>query len=116
MRTKINFIPGNRAGVKEDPTKEGIIEVRPGTKGIDLGDKKYAMAYIRVLDDRHYFKGMCIYSDNLPEDYDVICYYRDPKHGLVTLKTVDSNMDAKLNPDIMTMISNNFEEAWKKEA
>ena len=99
----VKFIPGKRAGVKEDPLKEGIIEVRPGTKGIDLGEKKYAMAYIRVLDDRHCFKGMCMYSDNLPGDYDVICYFRDPCHGLTALRTVKPEMN--LGKDIMTEVS-----------
>lgn len=99
----VKFIPGKRAGVKEDPLKEGIIEVRPGTKGIDLGEKKYAMAYIRVLDDRHCFKGMCMYSDNLPDDYDVICYFRDPCHGLTVLRTVKPEMN--LGKDIMTEVS-----------
>lgn len=99
----VKFIPGKRAGIKEDPLKEGIIEVRPGTKGIDLGENKYyAMAYIRVLDDRHCFKGMCVYSDNLPDDYDIICYFRDPKHGLTVLRTVTPEMN--LSKDIVTII------------
>jgi len=99
----VKFIPGKRAGVKEDPLKEGIIEVRPGTKGIDLGEKKYAMAYIRVLDNLHCFKGMCVYSDNLPDDYDIICYFRDPCHGLTVLRTVKPGMN--LGKDIMTKVS-----------
>lgn len=102
----IKFIQGKRAGIKEDPLKEGIIEVRPGTKGIDLGEKKYAMAYIRVLDDRHCFKGMCTYSDNLPDDYDVICYFRDPCHGLTVLRTVKPEMN--LGKDIMTEVSTDY--------
>lgn len=104
MRTKIKFIPGNRAGIKEDPAKEGIIEVRPGTKGIDLGDKKYEMAYIRVLDENHYFKGMCIYSDDLPEGYDVICYYLNPMSGLNLFESMRPNPSVKLSSEIMTKI------------
>ena len=98
----VKFIPGKRAGVKEDPLKEGIIEVRYGTEGIDLGEKKYAKAYIRVLDEQHCFKGMCVYSDNLPDDYDIICYFRDPYHGLTVLRTVTPEMN--LGKDIMTKI------------
>lgn len=100
---KIEFIPGKRAGIKEDWTMEGIIEVRPGTKGIDLGEHKYAMAYVRVLDESHYLKGMCIYSDRLPEDYDVICYYRNPAQGLQMLKTITP--DLEISNDIMTKIA-----------
>ena len=113
----VKFIPGKRAGVKEDPLKEGIIEVRPGTKGIDLGEKKYAMAYIRVLDDQHCFKGMCLYSNDLPDDYDIICYFRDPGHGLTILKTVTPEMD--LSNDIMTKVSSDyvgvFDDPWHEE-
>ena len=98
----VKFISGKRAGVKEDPLKEGIIEVRPGTEGIDLGEKKYAMAYIRVLDDQHCFKGMCVYSNNLPNDYDIICYFRDPRHGLTVLRTVKPEMN--LEKGVMTNI------------
>lgn len=102
----VKFIPGKRAGVKEDPLKEGIIEVRPGTEGIDLSEKKYAMAYIRVLDNRHCFKGMCVYSDNLPDDYDVICYYGSPRHGLTVLRTITPEMN--LGKDIMTKVPTDY--------
>lgn len=108
----VKFIPGKRAGAKEDPTKEGIIEVRPGTNGIDLGEEKYAMAYIRVLDARHCFKGMCVYSDNLPEDYDVICYCRDPAHMLTALKTVTTEMN--LSKNIMTKIPSEAKEIARR--
>ena len=102
----VKFIPGKKAGIKEDPLKEGIIEVRPGTAGINLGEKKYAMAYIRVLDELHCFKGMCVYSNNLPDDYDIICYFRDPDHGLTVLKTVKPEMN--LGKDIMTIIQSDY--------
>lgn len=103
----VKFISGTKAGIKEDPEKEGIIEVRPGTKGINLGNEKYAMAYIRVLDGCHCFKGMCVYSNNMPYNYDIICYYRDPEHGLKLLKTVTPEMN--LSPNVMTKICNVFE-------
>lgn len=114
----VKFVPGKKAGVKEDPLKEGIIEVRPGTKGIDLGEKKFALAYIRVLDDRHCFKGMCLYSDNLPGDYDIICYYRDPSQGLMVLKSVTPEMN--LSKDIMTVIQSDYQtgilaDPWHEE-
>jgi len=102
----VKFISGKRAGVKEDPLKEGIIEIRPGTDGIDLGEKKYAMAYIRVLDDQHCFKGMCVYSDKLPDGYDVICYYDSPRHGLTVLRTIKPEMN--LGKDIMTKVPSDY--------
>ena len=109
----IKFIPGNRAGIKEDPIKAGIIEVRPGIRGLSLGEKKYEMAYIRVLDEHHYLKGMCIYSDNMPENYDVIKYCLDPKDCLKALKDDrdNPNMPQKLNKGIMTKVPDNGD--WK---
>ena len=118
MRQTIKFIPGNRAGIKEDPVKAGIIEVRPGVKGLDLGEKKYAGAYIRVLDEHHYLKGMCLYSDNLPENYDVIKYCLDPKDVLKALKDDrdDPYMPQKLNKGIMTKIKDSANwNAWAEE-
>lgn len=106
MPKSIKYIPGNRAGVKEDSLKEGIIEVKPDTKGINLGDQKWCMAYIRVLDEIHYFKGMCIYSNDLPDGYDIICYFRDPSQGLKMLKTVTPELD--IGNDIMTKIKEDW--------
>ena len=117
MKKTIKFIPGNRAGIKADPIKAGIIEVRTGVRGLSLGEKKYAMAYIRVLDEHHYLKGMCVYSDNLPDNYDVIKYCLDPKGCLEALKDDrdDPNIPTKLNKGVMTkiMTKGNWE-AWKE--
>lgn len=50
--------------------KDGVIEIRPGCKDLDLGDSHYAQ--VRVLvDGTHYLKGMAVYSDDLPEGCDV---------------------------------------------
>lgn len=108
MGKRIMYIQGKLAGIKEDPNKAGIIEVRPGTAGIDLGDKRHMMAYIRVLDENHCFKGMCLYSDNLPDGYDIIYYYRDPHQGLKALRTVTPEME--LGKEIMTRIK--IDDGW----
>ena len=112
MRKRIEFIPGKRAGIKEDPNKEGIVEIRPGTYGIDLGEKRYALAYIRVLDENHYFKGMCLYSDDLPDSYDVIYYYGEPRYGLKALKTDTP----EVTPDkgVMTKIPIDDYSGWRE--
>lgn len=117
MKNTIKFIPGNRAGIAVNPEKDGIIEVRPGTKGINLGERKYAMAYIRVLSEHKYLKGMCIYSDNLPDEYDVIKYYKSPVDCLNALidDRDELNIPNKLNKGIMTKISNKADpSAWKE--
>lgn len=51
--------------------KDGVIEIRRGLKDINLGDSAYAQVRIMV-DGTHYLKGMCVYSDNVPEDKDII--------------------------------------------
>lgn len=50
--------------------KDGVIEIRPGAEGLDLGESKYAQVRIAV-DDTHYLKGMAVYSDDLPKGIDV---------------------------------------------
>lgn len=56
--------------------KDGLIELRPGVKDLNLGRSKYAQVRIGV-DGTHYLKGMCIYGDpeefkNFPEGTDII--------------------------------------------
>lgn len=53
--------------------KDGLIEIRPGVKDLDLGNSTYAQVRIGV-DDTHYMKGMCIYGDpsDFPAGTDVI--------------------------------------------
>ena len=50
--------------------KDGVIEVRRGTKDLSLGSANYAQVRIMV-DGSHYLKGMAVYSDNLPKGVDV---------------------------------------------
>jgi len=51
--------------------KDGVIELRRGVKDLSLGNSQYAQVRIAV-DDSHYMKGMAIYSDDIPEGYDVV--------------------------------------------
>lgn len=50
--------------------KDGLIELRPGAKGLDMGDAKYAQVRIAV-DDTHYIKGVAVYNPDLPAGIDV---------------------------------------------
>ena len=51
--------------------RDGVIELRPGVPDINLGSSHYAQ--VRVLvDGNKYMKGMCHYSDKVPEGYDFI--------------------------------------------
>lgn len=51
--------------------KDGVIELRRGVPGLDLGDAKYAQVRISV-DGTHYLKGMAMYGDDLPNGCDIL--------------------------------------------
>lgn len=51
--------------------KDGVIEIRQGVDDLSLGKSHYAQCRINV-DDKLYLKGMAMYSDTVPEGYDVI--------------------------------------------
>ena len=60
-----------RYGDQGGSSKDGVIEIRPGVKDLDLGQSHYAQVRIMV-DGTHYLKGMAMYSDDVPEGYDII--------------------------------------------
>ncbi len=51
--------------------KDGVIELRPGCKDLDLQGSHYAQVRIMV-DGTHYLKGMAVYSDDLPKGVDIL--------------------------------------------
>jgi DNA-binding CsgD family transcriptional regulator len=51
--------------------KDGVIEIRRNVDDLSLGNKKYAQVRVSV-DGTHYMKGMAMYSDNMPDGYDII--------------------------------------------
>lgn len=51
--------------------QDGLIQVRRGVKDLDLGNSRYAQVRILVDGDK-YLKGMAVYSDNIPDGYDVV--------------------------------------------
>ena len=70
----LDFIESSRVLIKQDPLKEGVIELRKGVPDISLGDRQYAQVRIRVGNARAYIKGMAVYSDDIPAGYDVVFY------------------------------------------
>ena len=64
-RIKINYYEDG--GIDKD----GVIELRPGVSDISLGNNHYAQVRIAV-DDTHYLKGMAMYSDKIPDGYDIV--------------------------------------------
>ena len=51
--------------------KDGIIQIRRNVDDLSLGNDRYSQVRILVGKDK-YLKGMAVYSDNIPDGYDII--------------------------------------------
>ena len=76
--------------------KDGVIELRRGTKDLDLGESHYAQVRIMV-DGTHYLKGMAVYSDNMPDGVDVI-FNTNKKRGTEKMDVLKKVKDDPDNP------------------
>ena len=65
-RVKVKF-----AGEDGGEQRDGLIEIRRGVEDLSLGNARYAQVRIAV-DGTHFLKGMAMYSDSVPEGYDVV--------------------------------------------
>lgn len=68
--------------------KDGVVELRRGVEDLSLGNSNYAQVRIAV-DDTHYIKGMAMYSDDIPDGYDIIV--NSNKHVGTPLMSDDPN-------------------------
>lgn len=59
--------------------RDGLIQLRRGVEDISLGNSLYKQVRIGV-DGTNYMKGMAVYSDDIPEGYDVV-YNTNKKKG-----------------------------------
>lgn len=75
---------------------DGIIEIRPGCRDLDLGNSHYAQVRIAV-DGTHYLKGVARYNDNIPEGYDIMV--QSNKHRGTPLLGDKDNTVAKVMKD-----------------
>lgn len=57
--------------------KDGTIELRRGVADISLGNARYAQVRVGV-DGKYYMKGMALYSDDIPDGYDVVYNSKKP--------------------------------------
>lgn len=75
---------------------DGVILLRPGVKDLSLGASQYAQVRI-LVGLTHYLKGMAIFSDNIPEGYDVVFNTNKSKND----PKIKSDLDAmkKADPD-----------------
>ena len=77
--------------------KDGVIELRRGVDDISLGKARYAQVRIAV-DGTHYLKGMAMYSDDIPDGYDII-FNTNKKHGTPMLGEGDNSVLKKMKSD-----------------
>lgn len=84
---------------KEDggEEKDGVVELRPGIEDISLGNSHYAQVRIAV-DGTHYIKGMAMYSDNIPDGYDIIVNSNKSKATTSKLGALKEMKDDPDNP------------------
>ena len=83
--------------------RDGLIELRRGVKDLSLGNSNYSQVRIAVNDD-HYMKGMAVYSDDIPDGYDVIYnsnkkYGTDPNKVFKPMKTTNGKDDGPIDWD-----------------
>lgn len=69
-RVKIHYGDEDLFGSK-GVEKDGVIEIRRGVDDLSLGNSHYAQVRI-LVDGTHYLKGMAMYSDDIPDGYDIV--------------------------------------------
>jgi hypothetical protein len=79
---------------------DGVIYLRPGVEGLDLGRSRYAQVRIAV-DDTHYLKGMAFYKDDLPKGVDMVFNTNKSNTGnkLDALKEMKKKPDGSIDMD-----------------
>jgi len=65
------FIDGKRVYINYQSPKDGVIEIRRNVEDLSLGNKRYAQVRLGV-DGNKFMKGMAMYSDDIPDGYDII--------------------------------------------
>ena len=95
-RVKIHYGDEELYGTK-GTDKDGVIEIRRGVKDLDLGNSHYAQVRI-LVDGTHYLKGMAMYSDDIPDGYDIV-FNTNKSSGTPKTKVLKAiNTDDPENP------------------
>lgn len=70
---RIKVVLADEIGPDGEPgiAKDGIIQLRRGVPDLSLGDSHYSQVRI-LVDGEKYLKGMAVYSDNIPDGYDMV--------------------------------------------
>lgn len=93
-RVQVKFVEDG--GAKSD----GLIELRPGVEDLSMGGNVYSQVRIQV-GDRHYAKGVAVYSDDLPDGCDVLVYSNKSKSKgkLGALKELNTREDGSVDEE-----------------
>lgn len=88
-----------RYGDEGGKDKDGVIELRRGVEDISLGGSNYAQVRIAV-DGTHYMKGMAMYSNDIPDGYDIVVN-TNKKSGVPLIGEKDHEVlkRMKINPE-----------------
>ena len=98
----IEHIDWKRVSIRYDEQggtdKDGVMELRPGVKDLDLGGSRYAQVRIGV-GGTHYLKGMAVYGDpkDFPKGVDVI-FNTNKKQGTPKESVLKQLKDDPDNP------------------
>ena len=89
-RVKVLYGDETNAKGEKGVQKDGVIELRRGVDDLSLGNSNYAQVRIKVGENL-YLKGMAIYSDDIPDGYDVVFNTNKPTGTPFNkvLKTID---------------------------
>ena len=85
-----------RYGDEGGRERDGVIEIRPGVADLNLGNSHYAQVRIMV-DGTHYLKGMAMYSDDIPDGFDIV-FNTNKKTGTPKEKVMKEIKDDPDNP------------------
>ena len=94
-RVKIHYGDEVLNGTK-GTDKDGVIEIRPGCADLNLGNQHYAQVRIMV-DGTHYLKGMAMYSNDIPDGYDIV-FNTNKASGTPKEKVLKPIKDDPTNP------------------
>lgn len=112
-------IDGNRVfiryGDEGGSAKDGVIELRRNVDDLTLGDSNFAQVRI-LVNDSHYLKGMALYSDDIPDGYDIIFNTNKPTGTPAekVMKAIKEDSGNPLNPFGATIKANG--QTWYTDA
>lgn len=70
-RVMVNYDTSEGDNISGGKAMDGVIQLRRGVEGLDMGNARYAQVRIGV-DGKYFLKGMAVYSDDMPDGIDII--------------------------------------------